>query len=103
MGSGISELYGDALYHPYMIVVDNFVYVSGSFALAANISTDGTIIFNNLVGPTKKRWVPLHNMSTGQTYHAHINSNGTTLTINTLPAGNYSVSFGYQRAYGGDI
>ena len=98
MGTGISELYNDALYHPYMIVADNFVYVSGGFTLAADISTTGTIIINNLIEPVKKRWVPLHNMSTGQTYHAYLN--GTTLTVNTLPAGNYSLSFGYQRAYG---
>lgn len=101
MGVGLSELYSDALYHPYMIVNNNFVYVSGNFALAADISTSGTVLINNLIEPVKKRWVPLHNTNTGQTYHAYLN--GTALTVNTLPAGNYSLSFGYQRSYGADI
>lgn len=103
LGSGITELYGDSSYHPYAILLtDNFVYISGNFVVPADITATTTIL-SNLVSPVKMRWVPIYNMTTRTMYYAYIATGGTTLTIDNLPKGNYSINFGYQHAYGAGI
>lgn len=99
LASGVSEMYDDADYHPYAIVTSEYVHISGGFKTSTDISASTSII-TNMVPPAKKRWVPLYNISKNAIYFGYITTGGSNLTTSNLPAGNYVIDFGYQKAYG---
>ena len=102
LASNISEMYSDSEYHPYLIQLGKFVYISGGFRITTAIS-ETTAILTGVIGPVKKRWLPVHNVTDGKTYFCHINTNGTEITSSNLPDGNYIISSGYQTSYGTGI
>ena len=95
----ISEMYSDDNYHPYCIQIGKFMYISGGFQITTAIA-ETTTILTGAIGPAKKRWIPVHNITDGKIYFCHINTKSTEITSNNLSIGNYIINVGYQTDYG---
>lgn len=89
----LSELYGDANYHPYAVKTKNMATITGNFAVSTTISTAGTVLLSGLPSALRHRWVSIFNIATGVAYSCYLS--GTTLTIGSLPTGNYYINTSY--------